>query len=105
MVLVGTRLSEVRGFSDFFSEFFTALRRGQASAALRMVVLCSRPNYELRAFQAPPCVTACSTRKHVEHALVAEPMCCKHVERGISCTLTCSIAHLHWEASAAFSSS
>jgi hypothetical protein len=56
MVLVGTRLSEVRGFSDFFSEFFTALRRGQAaSAALRMVVLCSRPNYELRAFQVPSC--------------------------------------------------
>jgi len=26
MVLVGTRLSEVRGFSDFFSEFFTALQ-------------------------------------------------------------------------------
>ena len=54
MVLVGTRLSEVRGFSDFFSEFFTALRRGPSAAAPRMVVLCSRPNYELRAFQVRP---------------------------------------------------
>ncbi|BDA48910.1 probable potassium channel subfamily T member 2 at N-terminal half [Coccomyxa sp. Obi] len=51
MVLVGTRLSEVRGFSDFFSEFFTALRKVHFPPNLRMVVLCTRPNYELRAFQ------------------------------------------------------
>ncbi len=54
MVLVGTRLSEVRGFSDFFSEFFTALRKVHFPPNLRMVVLCTRPNYELRAFQASP---------------------------------------------------
>ena len=51
MVLVGTRLSEVRGFSDFFSEFFTALRKAHFPPNMRMVVLCNRPNYELRAFQ------------------------------------------------------
>lgn len=51
MVLVGTRLSEVRGFSDFFSEFFTALRKAHFPPNLRMVVLCTRPNYELHAFQ------------------------------------------------------
>ena len=46
-----TRLTEVRGFSDFFSEFFTALRKTQFPPNMRMVVLCNRPNYELRAFQ------------------------------------------------------
>ena len=51
MVLVGTRLSEVRGFSDFFSEFFTALRKPHFAPNLRMVVLCTKPTYELRAFQ------------------------------------------------------
>ncbi len=51
MILVATRLSEVRGFSDFFSEFFTALRKTQFPPNMRMVVLCNRPNYELRAFQ------------------------------------------------------
>ena len=51
MILVGTRLTEVRGFSDFFSEFFTALRKTQFPPNMRMVVLCNRPNYELRAFQ------------------------------------------------------
>ena len=51
MVLVGTRLSEVRGFSDFFSEFFTALRKAHFPPNMRMVVLCNRPDYELRAFQ------------------------------------------------------
>ncbi|EIE18822.1 hypothetical protein COCSUDRAFT_59753 [Coccomyxa subellipsoidea C-169] len=35
-VLVGTRLSEVRGFSDFFSEFFTALRTVHFPPNLRM---------------------------------------------------------------------
>ncbi len=59
MVLVGTRLSEVRGFSDFFSEFFTALRKVHFPPNLRMVVLCTRPNYELRAFQASPAVPPC----------------------------------------------
>ena len=51
MILVNTRLTEVRGFSDFFSEFFTALRKAQFPPNMRMVVLCNRPNYELRAFQ------------------------------------------------------
>lgn len=54
MILVGTRLTEVRGFSDFFSEFFTALRKTQFPPNMRMVVLCNRPNYELRAFQVRP---------------------------------------------------
>ena len=51
MILVASRLTEVRGFSDFFSEFFTALRKTQFPPNMRMVVLCNRPNYELRAFQ------------------------------------------------------
>ncbi|KAK9826205.1 hypothetical protein WJX81_007538 [Elliptochloris bilobata] len=51
VVLVSTRLSEVRGFSDFFTEFQTALLKTRMPRRVRMVVLCSRPNYELRAFQ------------------------------------------------------
>ena len=48
MVLLSTRLTEVRAFSDFFAEFQQSL----ASSSLlprntRMVVLCSRPSFEV----------------------------------------------------------
>lgn len=62
MILVGTRLTEVRGFSDFFSEFFTALRKTQFPPNMRMVVLCNRPNYELRAFQVLIFSHACAAQ-------------------------------------------
>eukprot|EP00884_Botryococcus_braunii_P010005 jgi/Botrbrau1/19005/Bobra.0100s0039.1 len=50
-VLVSTQLSDVRGFADFFTEFFQALKKSSMPTATRMVGLCNRPNYEFRAFQ------------------------------------------------------
>ncbi|KAK9808990.1 hypothetical protein WJX72_007481 [[Myrmecia] bisecta] len=50
-VLVSTSLTEVRGFSDFFSEFFKALEESTLPKRLRMLVLGNKPSFEFRAFQ------------------------------------------------------
>lgn len=50
-VLVSARLMEVRGFSDFFSEFFHALQESDFPKHLRMAVLCNKPGFEFRALQ------------------------------------------------------
>lgn len=50
-VLASTRLTEVRGFSDFCSEFFQALEESGLPKKLRMVVMCNKPSFEFRAFQ------------------------------------------------------
>lgn len=53
-VLLSTRLTEVRAFSDFFSEFTQALGQHPAAKLPRntaLVVLCNRPSYEFTAFQ------------------------------------------------------
>ncbi|KAL4448241.1 hypothetical protein ABPG75_005460 [Micractinium tetrahymenae] len=52
MVLLSTRLTEVRAFSDFYSEFQQALRHSPLFPAnTKMLVLCNRPSYEFGAFQ------------------------------------------------------
>ncbi|KAL4423371.1 hypothetical protein ABPG77_004302 [Micractinium sp. CCAP 211/92] len=52
MVLLSARLTEVRAFSDFYSEFQQALRHsGLFPANTKMLVLCNRPSYEFGAFQ------------------------------------------------------
>ena len=55
-VLVSSRLSDVRGFSDFLAEFYaTAARKSSGSASLprgtRLVVLTGKPDFEFRALQ------------------------------------------------------
>ena len=51
MVLMSTRLTEVRGFSDFFSEFYHALEDSRMPRNLRLTVLCNKPSFEFKAFQ------------------------------------------------------
>ena len=50
-VLVSTRLSDVRGFSDFLMEIFSAAARGGLPRTTRMVVLGGRAPFEFRALQ------------------------------------------------------
>lgn len=50
-VVLSTRLTEVRAFSDFFSEFKGALAASHLPASTKLVVLCNRPSYEFSAFQ------------------------------------------------------
>ena len=51
-VLLSTRLTEVRAFSDFFSEFQQALGAySRFPRATKLVALCNRPSYEFSAFQ------------------------------------------------------
>ena len=58
-VLVSSRLSDVRGFSDFLAEFYaTAARKGAAGVngssrprGTRLVVLTGKPDFEFRALQ------------------------------------------------------
>ncbi|GMH45499.1 hypothetical protein BSKO_13456 [Bryopsis sp. KO-2023] len=53
-VLVFTKLSDVRGFSDFYKEFSTHLTRFQSSLSVerfRMVCVTNRPEFEFRVFQ------------------------------------------------------
>jgi hypothetical protein len=50
-VLLSTRLSEVRGFSDLLTEFFSELPASGLPAGLRMLVLANKPSLEFKAFQ------------------------------------------------------
>lgn len=50
-ILLSTRLSEVRAFSDFHAEFQQALRQSLFAATTKLVVLCNRPSFEFTAFQ------------------------------------------------------
>lgn len=50
-VLLSTRLSEIRAFSDLFAEFQAAMEESVLPLSTRMVVLCNRPTYEFTAFQ------------------------------------------------------
>ncbi|PRW44899.1 Potassium channel subfamily T member 2 isoform A [Chlorella sorokiniana] len=52
MVLLSTRLTEVRAFSDFYYEFQQGLKMSpQFPSNTKMLVLCNRPSYEFGAFQ------------------------------------------------------
>lgn len=51
MVLLSTRLTEIRAFSDLFAEFRAALEETGFPSNTKMVVLCNRPSYEFVAFQ------------------------------------------------------
>ncbi|PSC70953.1 transcription factor MYB44-like isoform B [Micractinium conductrix] len=52
MVLLSTRLTEVRAFSDFYAEFQQALAQSPLFPSnTKMLVLCNRPSYEFGAFQ------------------------------------------------------
>ncbi len=50
-VLLSTRLSEVRGFSDLTAEFFAELPTSALPQGLRLTVLANKPSQEFRAFQ------------------------------------------------------
>jgi hypothetical protein len=50
-VLLSTRLSEVRGFSDLTSEFFAELPASALPPGLRLTVLANKPSQEFKAFQ------------------------------------------------------
>lgn len=50
-VLLSTRLSEVRGFSDLTAEFFAELPASALPRGLRLTVLANKPSQEFRAFQ------------------------------------------------------
>ncbi|GAB4817363.1 hypothetical protein N2152v2_004409 [Parachlorella kessleri] len=51
IVLLSSRLAEVRAFSDLYSEFQAALKYSAFPRNTKMVVLCGRPSFEFRAFQ------------------------------------------------------
>lgn len=51
-VLLSTRLTEVRAFSDFFAEFQQALSSSSKfTTSTKLVALCNRPSFEFSAFQ------------------------------------------------------
>ena len=50
-ILLSTRLTEVRAFGDFYSEFQQALRQSLFASTTKLVVLCNRPSFEFGAFQ------------------------------------------------------
>lgn len=50
-LVLSSRLSDVRGFSDFFIEFLAEAHRQGLAPTLRMVVISNRPSFEFRAFQ------------------------------------------------------
>ena len=51
-VLLSTRLTEVRAFSDFFAEFQQALgASSRFPRATKLMALCNRPSFEFSAFQ------------------------------------------------------
>ena len=75
MVLLSTRLSEVRAFSDFFCEFQQALRQSSSRFPrnTRMLVMCNRPSFEFRRAPAARCCPAaavgcCSPRTRGLHS-------------------------------------
>lgn len=55
MVLLSTRLTEIRAFSDLFAEFQAALEESALPLSTKMVFLCNRPTYEFIAFQVQMC--------------------------------------------------
>ena len=52
VVLMSTRLTEIRAFSDLFSEFRASLEESGLPLNTKLLVLCNRPSYEFVAFQA-----------------------------------------------------
>jgi hypothetical protein len=50
-VLLSTRLSEVRGFSDLLAEFYGGLPASGLPAGLRVVALANKPSQDFQAFQ------------------------------------------------------
>lgn len=49
---MSTRLTEIRAFSDLFSEFRASLEESGLPLNTKLLVLCNRPSYEFVAFQA-----------------------------------------------------
>lgn len=48
---MSTRLTEIRAFSDLFSEFRASLEESGLPLNTKLLVLCNRPSYEFVAFQ------------------------------------------------------